>query len=501
MPREGKNEKAQGSGSVLFGSNRRRSSSSSGHAPSTASSTSSATRRVPPPAPKSSKAPSSSGAQQKQTMHSENENDTAPSDKQPKRQAQANRMPPTQTHSGRGGGAEEEEASHEALHVDGDPSQPGHVVTTPRPPGHGHSPAAGKAHHTYGKSPSGTLSYRADKVVGNGTFGVVFLATCLEMDEQLAIKRVLQDRRYKNRELSIMLSLNHPNVIGLKHHFYTTNAKHEVYLNLALEFVPETVYRVNKHYCKEGSMLPMDLARLYSLQLLRSLAYIHSQNICHRDIKPQNLLIGQNNELKLCDFGSAKVLVKGEPNIAYICSRYYRAPELILGSTDYSTSIDVWSAGCVIGEMLIGQPMFPGDSGVDQLVEIIKVMGTPTKDDMTAMNPNHTDIKLPAIRSNPWSKLFASVSDSRAPELVASLLSYAPHRRLTALEACAHSFFDPINLADPAELPSPEPHPQAYRFTQDEVRGAPSRVAEKLLHVLKAKGNVVHESSAADHNR
>lgn len=93
-----------------------------------------------------------------------------------------------------------------------------------------------------------------------------------------------------------------------------------------------------------------------------------------RDIKPQNLLVNINTHaLKLCDFGSAKALVRGEPNISYICSRYYRAPELIFGATDYTCAIDVWSVGCVMAELLLGSPLFPGDSGVDQLVEIIKV--------------------------------------------------------------------------------------------------------------------------------
>jgi glycogen synthase kinase 3 beta len=84
--------------------------------------------------------------------------------------------------------------------------------------------------------------------------------------------------------------------------------------------------------------------------------------------------------LKLCDFGSAKQLVAGEPNVSYICSRYYRAPELIFGNSNYTTSIDVWSVGCVIAELMLGQPIFPGESGVDQLVEIIKILGTPSKE-------------------------------------------------------------------------------------------------------------------------
>lgn len=93
-----------------------------------------------------------------------------------------------------------------------------------------------------------------------------------------------------------------------------------------------------------------------------------------RDIKPHNLLVDPlRHVLKLCDFGSAKAFVKGEPNVAYICSRFYRAPELIFGCTDYTTAIDVWSAGCVFAELLLGSPIFPGSSAPDQLVEIIKV--------------------------------------------------------------------------------------------------------------------------------
>jgi serine/threonine protein kinase len=116
--------------------------------------------------------------------------------------------------------------------------------------------------------------------------------------------------------------------------------KDEVYLNLMLEYVPETVYRASRHYAKLKQPMPMLQIKLYMYQLLRSLAYIHSVGICHRDIKPQNLLLNPaTGVLKLCDFGSAKILVVGEPNVSYICSRYYRAPELIFGATNYTTNI------------------------------------------------------------------------------------------------------------------------------------------------------------------
>ena len=137
--------------------------------------------------------------------------------------------------------------------------------------------------------------------------------------------------------------------------------------------------------------------------------------VCHRDIKPQNLLVNpQSHQLKLCDFGSAKVLVKGEPNISYICSQYYRA-------TEYTTAIDIWSLGCVLAELLLSQALFPGESGVDQLVEIIKVLGTPTREETKCMNPNYTEFKFPQIKAHPWHKVFHKGMPLEAVDLVSRL--------------------------------------------------------------------------------
>src|SRR3954453_18726908 len=169
--------------------------------------------------------------------------------------------------------------------------------------------------------------------------------------------------------------------------------------------------------------MPMLEVKLYIYQLFRALAYIHSQGICHRDIKPQNLLLDPSSGvLKLCDFGSAKILVENEPNVSYICSRYYRAPELIFGATNYTTKIgtsfcahvicaiitslsDIWSTGCVMAELMLGQPLFPGESGIDQLVEIIKVLGTPSREQIKTMNPNYMEHKFPQIKPHPFSKV------------------------------------------------------------------------------------------------
>ena len=118
---------------------------------------------------------------------------------------------------------------------------------------------------------------------------------------------------------------------------------------MVMDFIPDTLYRVMKQYIKMKQMVPPLLVKIYSYQLMRSIAYIHAVGICHRDIKPQNILVNDANwNLIICDFGSAKRLQPGEPNLAYICSRCYRAPELIFGSTEYTPQIDVWSAGCIL---------------------------------------------------------------------------------------------------------------------------------------------------------
>ncbi|KAG1946721.1 glycogen synthase kinase 3 alpha a isoform X1 [Pimephales promelas] len=314
------------------------------------------------------------------------------------------------------------------------------------------------------------VSYTDIKVIGNGSFGVVYQARLIDSQEWVAIKKVLQDKRFKNRELQIMRKLDHCNIVRLRYFFYCSGEKKdEVYLNLVLEYVPETVYRVSRHFSKAKANIPIFYVKVYMYQLFRSLAYIHSQGVCHRDIKPQNLLVDPETAvLKLCDFGSAKQLVRGEPNVSYICSRYYRAPELIFGATDYTSNIDVWSAGCVLAELLLGQPIFPGDSGVDQLVEIIKVLGTPTREQIREMNPNYTEFKFPQIKAHPWTKVFKPRTPPEAIALCSRLLEYTPVTRLSPLQACAHTFFDELRQPG-TRLPSGRELPPLFNFTMTEL--------------------------------
>ncbi|KAL6929874.1 regulator of ime2 [Hanseniaspora valbyensis] len=296
-----------------------------------------------------------------------------------------------------------------------------------------------------------TISYPNTDVVGHGSFGVVFVTTIEETKEKVALKKVLQDKRFKNRELEIMQRLEHRNVIDLKYYFYQEDqSKQELYLNLVLEYMPQSLYQRIRHYAhmKEKKIMPHDETQIYMYQLFKGLNYMHGRwGICHRDIKPQNILINpQTLELKICDLGSAKILLPNDNNVSYICSRYYRAPELIFGSINYTTQIDIWSAGCVMGELILGKPLFCGANGINQLVEIIKILGTPNVQEIIAMNPNYKEHPFTYIAPIPLQQVFSHEKDYLCIELLSNTLKYDPYERFNALQCLCSSYFDKIRL-------------------------------------------------------
>jgi glycogen synthase kinase 3 beta len=312
-------------------------------------------------------------------------------------------------------------------------------------------------------------SYECVGRSGKGSFGVVFQARNMKNDDNVAIKRVLQDPRYKNRELQIMKGLSHTNCVELLDSFYDRKGN-ELYLNLVLVYIPKNLFEVCTYFIKKKQFMPLLHVKLYTYQLCRALSYIHSLGICHRDIKPQNLLINPDTHvLKLCDFGSAKVLVEGECNVSYICSRYYRAPELLFGAIEYTGSIDMWSTGCVLAELLLSQPIFAGESAIDQLVEIIKVLGTPSREEVNLMNPEYEDYKkFPFIKAKEWSTVFTNTNSTDAViHLISQMLIYSPTERVLPLVACGHPFFD--ELRQITQIDENVPLPELFNFSESEI--------------------------------
>ena len=329
------------------------------------------------------------------------------------------------------------------------------------------------------------LEFPKNNVLGMGAFGKVRLAIVKGTGEKVAIKKVFQDRRYKNRELPIMQELHHPNIVELKS-YYCTKAENcsddEFYLNCIMEYVPQTLSDLISQNRKNHTKFDSMVLKIFSYQMLKCIGYLHSLGICHRDIKPQNILIDpEDYTLKLCDFGCAKHLVKTESNIAYICSRFYRPPELVVGATIYTTQVDVWSMGCVIAELVLNKPIFAGKSATDQFLEIMKILGTPTYEQVKVMNDRFKGIsKLPKIEAKPWKEVFkGKTNDELFIDLVSNLLVYEPLKRFSPYQALLHPYFDDLKKSG-AKIPK-----HLFEFKQCEIEFDKESIQKLLSQVKK----------------
>ncbi|XP_076266271.1 mitogen-activated protein kinase rl isoform X2 [Rhynchophorus ferrugineus] len=200
-------------------------------------------------------------------------------------------------------------------------------------------------------------------------------------------------------------------------------------------------------------------------QILRGLKYIHSANVLHRDLKPSNLLLNTNCDLKICDFGLARVADPDHDHTGflteYVATRWYRAPEIMLNSKGYTKSIDIWSVGCILAEMLVNRPIFPGKHYLDQLNHILGVLGSPSQEDLNCIiNEKARSYlqSLPYKPKVPWAKLYPH-ADARALDLLDKMLTFNPHKRIDVEEALAHPYLE--QYYEPTDEPTAE---QPFRF-------------------------------------
>ncbi|XP_076640663.1 cyclin-dependent kinase-like 4 [Halictus rubicundus] len=216
--------------------------------------------------------------------------------------------------------------------------------------------------------------YEMMEVVGKGTYGVVMKCKHRETGQLVAIKRFLeteedvQVRKMAFREIRMLKKLRHENLVNMIEVF-----RRRKRFYLVFEYLDHTLLDELE---RQGGGLGWEMSKRHIYQVLRGLNFCHANNIMHRDIKPENILVSPNGVIKLCDFGFAR-LVNG-PNESctdYVATRWYRSPELLLGEPRYGKAVDVWATGCMYAEMVTGNPLFPGDSDVDQLYRITNVLG------------------------------------------------------------------------------------------------------------------------------
>merc|ERR1712136_222794 len=278
-----------------------------------------------------------------------------------------------------------------------------------------------------------------------------------ETQTKVAIKKIspFEHQTYCQRtlrEIKILTRFNHENIIDIRDILRapTADLMKDVYI---VQCLMETdLYKLLK-----TQRLSNDHICYFLYQILRCLKYIHSANVLHRDLKPSNLLLNTTCDLKICDFGLARVADPEHDHTGflteYVATRWYRAPEIMLNSKGYTKSIDIWSVGCILSEMLSNRPIFPGKHYLDQLNLILGILGSPSQEDLNCIINEKARgylMSLPPKPKVPWPKLFPK-ADAKALDLLDKMLTFNPHRRIKVEEALAHPYLD--TYYDPQDEP------------------------------------------------
>lgn len=293
--------------------------------------------------------------------------------------------------------------------------------------------------------------YEVLSVVGEGAYGVVLKCRNKESGDICAIKKFKESDddndevllKTTQREVKILRMLKHTNIVTLIEAF-----KRKSKLYLVFEYVERNLLEVLESHV---TGLDPELVKCYIYQLIQAIQWCHSNNVVHRDIKPENLLINvKTNTLKLCDFGFARVISQTSNDLTdYVATRWYRAPELLLGSTNYSFSVDIWAIGCIMGEITDAQPLFPGESEIDQLYLIQKTMGPLTQDHLELFMSNNrfAGLKFPDMsKPETLQKKYVGKMSKKAINFMKSMLSMEPLDRPSASDCLDNPYFDGVDI-------------------------------------------------------
>uniref|UniRef100_A0A8C6CVQ3 cyclin-dependent kinase n=1 Tax=Moschus moschiferus TaxID=68415 RepID=A0A8C6CVQ3_MOSMO len=280
---------------------------------------------------------------------------------------------------------------------------------------------------------------KLDKL-GEGTYATVFKGRSKLTENLVALKEIRLEHEEGApctaiREVSLLRNLKHANIVTLHDLVHTQRS-----LILVFEYLDRDLKQYLDH-C--GNLMSMYNVKIFLFQLLRGLAYCHRRKILHRDLKPQNLLINERGELKLADFGLARA--KSVPTKTYsneVVTLWYRPPDVLLGSTEYSTPLDMWGVGCIHYEMATGRPLFPGSTVKEELHLIFRLLGTPTEETWPGV------MALPEFRAYSFPRYLPQPLLSHAPRLdpdginlLSSLLLYESKSRMSAEAALRQPYF------------------------------------------------------------
>ena len=291
--------------------------------------------------------------------------------------------------------------------------------------------------------------YEVLGVVGEGAYGIVYKCKNKETGKYVAIKKFKEVgdelvKKTMKRELKMLQRLHHPNVVEFQDAF-----RRKGNLFLVFEFVDKNLLELLQEH---PNGLDPNLIRHLIYQLCKSIKYLHEQNIIHRDIKPENLLITDKMESKLCDVGFARLVSETNEKLTdYVATRWYRAPELLLSQGNYGKEVDYWAIGCIMGELVDGNPLFPGENELDQIHCIQKVLGnlTDKQEEMFYNNPIFNGKSLLNVtKPETLEKRYMGKFSKKAISFMKGLLALDPKKRLNGNTVFKHAYFEKLVLAD-----------------------------------------------------
>ena len=292
--------------------------------------------------------------------------------------------------------------------------------------------------------------YEIMQKVGKGAYGVVWRAMDKQTQQVVALKKVFgafqnaTDAQRTYREITILRQLrSHPYIVGL---INVHRSENDTDIYLVFECLETDVHAV----IRAGILMDVH-QRFIFWQLLCALKYCHSAGLVHRDLKPSNLLILSDSTIKLCDFGLSRVIETDHPSeempeselTDYIATRWYRAPEILFGSTKYSYGIDLWAAGCILAELVSGRPLFPGASTMDQLERVISLTGPPNQEEINSMESSFAQTMLSNLSySRPRLVLEEKLAGAspEAIDLIKQLCQFNPNNRPSAAKCLEHPY-------------------------------------------------------------